>query len=113
MPVDNPEVNTIVVSTAGGLFGGGIVALSKPMSRREVCFCLLGGTGIGAFLPPALVAYFGLQWFIAGAIGFVGGISVMGLVPLLQSASNRWVKDNLDRLTGTKNDPHANPERGP
>lgn len=95
MPLENPELSTVAISTAGGLVGGAVVALSKPMSRREVFYCLIGGVGLGSFVSPALVAYFNLTWQVAGGIGFVGGVSVVGLIPALQAASNWFVKSKF------------------
>lgn len=100
MPVDNPEAASVAISTAGGLVGSGVVALSKQMTRREVCYTLLGGTGLAAFIPPMLVAYAGLPWFFAGGVGFIGGLSVIGLVPLIQSATNRIADAFIKKNTG-------------
>lgn len=91
MPVENPEVGTVAMSAGAGLVGAGWVALSRPMSRREVLFCLVGGVGIGAFLPPLIVTYYGFPQIAAAGIGFVGGVSVFGVFAGLQTLTGRWM----------------------
>jgi hypothetical protein len=100
MPVDNPEAASVAISTAGGLVGSGVVTLSKPMSRREVCYTLLGGTGLSAFIPPMLVSYAGLPWFFAGGCGFVAGLSIIGLIPIIQAATNKIADTFIKNKTG-------------
>lgn len=106
MPVDNPDAASVAISTAGGLVGSGVVTLSKQMTRREVCYTLLGGTGMSAFIPPALVAYVGLPWFFAGGCGFIAGLSVIGLIPMLQLATNKmaetWINNRTKNGEGGK-----------
>jgi hypothetical protein len=91
MPAEDPNLATVAMSAAGGLVGGGWVALSRPMARREVFFCLVGGVGIGAFLPPLIVAYWGLPQIAAAGIGFIGGVSVFGVFSGLQALTGKWM----------------------
>ena len=84
---------TVALGTAGGIVGGTVAALSRPMSRREVAFCLIGSLGIGAFLPVVCVTYWILPGIYAGAIGFAGGLSVFGVISKLQTWTGKKVDD--------------------
>lgn len=92
MPTEYSEmVAPVAAGVTGGLVGGTVTALSRPMTRREVFFCLFGGLGIGAFAPPAVIAYYDLPPLVAGAIGFAGGVSVFGVISGMQLFTNRWI----------------------
>lgn len=91
------ELGQFAAGTAGGLLGGTVAALSRPMTRREVFFAVTGGLGIGAFLPPAILSWADADMG-AGAIGFVGGVSVFGVISGLQAFSNRWLKRTSDQI---------------
>lgn len=86
MPVDNPEMQAVAISAGGGIVGSAVVALSKPMTRKEICYTMLGGTGTAAFLSPMLTTYMGWPWFFAGSLGMLCGLSVIGLIPMIQNS---------------------------
>ena len=101
MPTE-PDIGALAINTAAGAVGGGVAALSRPMSRREVFFCLVGGVGIGAFLPDAIMHYTGAPAVAARSIAFIGGISVCGIVPLLQAFTNRWLSHKTEGISPRK-----------
>ncbi len=92
---DEFNAGAMAAGTAGGVVGAAWVTLSRPMARREVFFCLVGGLGIGAFIPPLIVTHYGLPPLLGGAIGFFGGVSVFGVFSAIQLFTERFVKKHM------------------
>ena len=103
---ENTELIAMVgCGSAGGLFGGMVAAVIKQQSRREQLACVLGGFGIGTFLAPGAVLYYKMHPFVAGAIGFVGGVAVNGVISVIQLLPNKWFETKFPNKPSPGGDP--------
>lgn len=83
----NETVLVTAVGGAAGLAGGSVVALSENMTRRQVLATVIAGTGFGSFVPPALMSMWQFPPAISGLVGFVCGLTCIGLVAGFQKIS--------------------------
>lgn len=92
------DLSRIGAGLAGGAVGGTVAALSRPMNRKEVLFSMVGGVGLGAFIPPLAMSYYEtLPPMLCGSIGFACGLSVFGLISLIQSATMRFARNRVNQ----------------
>ncbi len=100
MPVEDPDVGVMATTAAFGFAAGGLMAISKPMSRREVFFNLLGGTILAASVPQVVEHYFGVHPIARALLGVCCGLSVPLLVGMIQSVTERFAKNKQDQIGG-------------
>ena len=103
MPLDNnPDIVAVATTAAFGAAGGGIVALSKPMSRREVYFNIFGAVIFAATIPQLVVHYTGMHPMASWLLGVLCGLSVPLIINRFQALTDGWLKKKSDELTGGK-----------
>lgn len=103
MPFDEPSTASIATTAAFGAASGGLIAVSKPMTRREVFYNLLGGTILAASVPQVVEFYFGIHPVARSLLGVACGLSVPVIIGVVQSVTERVArykaKDITDRYT--------------
>lgn len=82
------------MGSVGALLGGSVSILlsEEVMSRKKVLIYVLGSLGFGSFLPPALISYFNVHAGVSGFLGFIAGLSVIGLITGVQKVSQAFGK---------------------
>lgn len=63
-----------------GLAGASVTALSETMTRKQVTATVISGLGFGSFVPPAVMTLWQFHPFLSGLIGFICGLTAVGLV---------------------------------
>src|SRR5262245_14080142 len=90
---DHVDFGNAAFGAAGGVLGGAVTALNRETTLRQALVAVLGGLGFGAFLPPAIVAYYDLSPIISGAAGFIAGLAVFGLIAAFQGLGDRVARN--------------------
>jgi len=74
------------MGSAGALLGGRVSVLlsEEKMSRKKVSRYVLCSLGFGSFLPPALISYCNVHAAVSGIIGFMAGLTIIGLIAASQ-----------------------------
>lgn len=83
MPTDATNSEMIVavgVGAVAGMGGAAVTALSENMTRKQVAATVISGLGFGSFVPPAAMTLWNFHPILAGIIGFVCGLTAVGLV---------------------------------
>lgn len=100
MPVEDPDIAAIVTTAAFGAGAGGLIAMSKPMTRREVVFNVFGATLLAATIPQVVVHYTGLHPMTGWLLGVACGLSVPFLVNLIQKATEKYITKKTNGVMG-------------
>lgn len=115
---DTNENNALIVAWIGGaagLAGGAVTALSETMTRKQVAATVISGLGFGAFVPPALISMWQYPPGVAGIIGFVCGLTAVGLTAGFKKISLRWADKPgafIPQIRDAMKDDPATPNKG-
>lgn len=118
-PIANDALLTVGVGGGAALLGAGATALSENMPRKQVVATMFSGLGLGCFVPPALTAFWAVDWRIAGITGFILGLLCIPIVAGLRKAGTRfaekpgafiprgWIRDAVTDHTPKPVEPRA------
>jgi predicted MFS family arabinose efflux permease len=103
MPVETPDIAAIGTAAAFGAASGGLVVLSKPMTRKEMLLNMFGGIIFAASIPQVVEHYFGVHPVARCLLGVACGLSVPLIISTIQRINEKLAKQteaNADKKIG-------------
>lgn len=85
------EVKTAVAvaaaSSAVGIMGGSVAALNQNLTRKQIFATIISSLGFSSTAPAMLVSVWGVHPVLAVFVGFLLGLSCVGLTAYITAAT--------------------------